>query len=132
MNRRNVERKGGIYLETTEYHYWFLSDKTRKIEKANLDEVKKRTNIGLLVEYLDSKAKVHVNNPNSISRVLLCKNDDVGTMVSSAVMKYGTKGIESIDDLVASYGEHITVEPFGINRIRVCVYPLYPSLVEDY
>lgn len=124
MKKKNIEESGGVYIETTEFHRWVLGDKTLKIEKLeDLEDIKKRTGLGLLVSFIDDKVNVKVIDPNSVSRMLLCKNDDVGSLVKYAGIKFGLEKVESVEDLTASYGEHITIEPFNVSNIRVCVYP---------
>ncbi len=128
MKKKNLEESGGVYIETTELHRWVLGDKTREIEKLEtLEDIKKRTGLGLLISYLDDKVNVRVVDPDSVSRMLLCKNDDVGSLVKYADMKFGLGKVESIEELTASYGEHITIEPFNVSNIRVCVYPIGDS-----
>ena len=125
MKKRELEKLGGVYIETTELHRWVLDDKTLKIEKLEtLSDIKKRTGLGLLISFIDDKVTVKAIDPNSVSEMLLCKNDSVGSLVKYAGMKFGARKVESIEDLTASYGEHIAIEPFNVSNIRVCVYPI--------
>jgi len=125
MKKKDFEKSGGAYIETTELHLWVLGDKTRKIEKLEtLSDIKKRTGLGLLIYFIDDKVTVKAIDPNSVSKMLLCKNDSVGSLVKYAGIKFGLGKVESIEDLTASYGEHITIEPFNVSNIRVCVYPI--------
>lgn len=111
---------GGIYLETTDDpRGWLLGDKTRKIYKSTISHVGLLTNLLITVSpYLDG-IKVKVHNPNEVSRMLVSKNDDVGSSIDYA--KYdGSNPLE----LSAEMGQHICIESISNgNWIRVHVYP---------
>lgn len=114
---------GGIYLETTDdSRGWFLGDKTRKIYKSTIPHVGLLTNLLISVSpHLDGMngIKVKVHNPNEVDRMLVSKNDDVGSSVEYAKFD-GSTPLE----LSAEMGQHVCIESISNgNWIRVHVYP---------
>jgi hypothetical protein len=121
---KNVDtEKGGIYVETTDDpRGWMLGDKTRKIYKVPDLYIKALT--GLLVVALPannegSEIRVLVYNHQDTARMLLSKNDDVGSSIEYA-------RIEPMkpSELNAKMGQHICVESLMRGSwIRLLVFP---------
>lgn len=111
---------GGIYLETTDDpRGWLLGDKTRKRYKSTISHAALLTNLLITVSsYLDG-IKVKAHNPSEVGRMLVSKNDDVGSSVEFA--KYdGSNPLE----LSAEMGQHVCIESItNGNWIRVHVFP---------
>ncbi len=117
-----LAQAGGMYCETTEDPMgWRSGDKTRRFEElANFDEVKKRLGLEVEVDYREGHALVHVKNPDSAGRMILSENDEVGSLVRYASSQEG-----NLTDLLAEYGQHVTIEPLiGGNKKRLRVYPV--------
>jgi len=111
---------GGIYLEITDDpRGWMLGDKTRKIYNATLAQVMLTTNLIMVVTPQGDKLRVRVCNPKEVARMLLSKNDDVG----SSIM-YANIGGPSGPELTAEKGNHVCIESM-INGswIRVQIFP---------
>jgi hypothetical protein len=122
VDRFDIE-KGGIYVETTEDpRGWMLGDKTRKIYKV--PSLLAKVLMDLLVVIAPnnddgSKVKVSVYNSGDIGRMLLSKNDDVGSAVQYAQIEQSKP-----TELIAKMGEHVSIEPLMRGSwIRMCVYP---------
>lgn len=115
--------KGGLYVETTEdIRGWMLGDKTRKIYTIPDLYVKVLTDLSIAIIPKDSdgnEVTVVVLNPRDLARMLLCKNDDVGSSIEYARIeppKYA--------ELTAKIGNHICIEPlFRGSWIRIQVFP---------
>lgn len=113
--------KGGLYVETTDDpRGWMLGDKTRKIYKVPNLLAKGMTIVGITSNSDNgSEIKVSVYNPGDIGRMLLSKNDDVGSSIEYAQIE-GSGPIE----LVAKIGEHVLIEPLiRGNWIRMHIFP---------
>lgn len=115
--------KGGIYVETTsDPRGWMLGDKTRKIYKVSSLIVKALTDLVVIVSSNNddgSEIKVSVYNPEDIGRMLLSKNDDVGSSIQYASIE-PPKPVE----LVAKIGNHICVESLMKGSwIRALIFP---------
>lgn len=114
--------KGGIYVETTEDpRGWMLGDKTRKIYEVPHLSLKSLTDLLLIVSTNSdgSKIKVTSYNPQEVGRMLLSKNDDVGSSIEYAcVDESGPR------ELTAKIGQHVCVEPLMRNGwIRAQIFP---------
>lgn len=115
--------KGGIYVETTDdFRGWVLGDKTRKIYKVSNLDAKVLTDLLVIVAANNddgSEIKVSVYNSEDIGRVLLSKNDDVGSAI-----KYASIETSKPTELVAKMGEHVCIESLMRgNWIRMRIYP---------
>lgn len=115
--------KGGIYVEITEDpRGWMLGDKTRKIYKVCDLYIKGLTDLLVVVFPNDdegSEIRVIVYNPQDTARMLLSKNDDVGSSVQYARIEV-PKPIE----LIAKMGNHVCIESLSRGGwIRVLVFP---------
>lgn len=115
--------KGGIYVETTDdFRGWVLGDKTRKIYKMSGLDAKALTDLFVIVTSNNddgSEVKVSVYNPEDIGRMLLSKNDDVGSSVRYAQIE-PPKTVE----LVAKIGQHVCIESLARGSwIRMHVFP---------
>lgn len=121
--------KGGIYVETTEdFRGWMLGDNTRKIYKVSnpcveaFEDVKVLTDVfvGIIPKNNDgSEIRVLVYNPRDTARMLLCKNDDVGSSVEYAHIEPPKP-----TELIANIGTHVCIESLTRGSwIRVQVFP---------
>jgi hypothetical protein len=120
----NVDtEKGGIYVETTEDHRgWMLGDKTRKIYKVPDLYIKGLTDLLVIVFPNNddgSEIRVLVYNPRDTARMLLSKNDDVGSSI-----RYARIEAPEPTELIAKMGTHVCIESLSRgNWIRVHVFP---------
>lgn len=123
----NVEKfdteKGGIYVETTDdFRGWMLGDKTRKIYKIPDLYVKTLTDLLVVIFSNDdegSEIRVIVYNPQDTARMLLSKNDDVGSSV-----QYAHIDVHEPAELVAKMGCHICIESLMRGSwIRLRIFP---------
>jgi hypothetical protein len=115
--------KGGIYVETTDdSRGWMLGDKTRKIYKISNLEAKALADLLVIVGANNddgSEIKVSVYNPEDLGRMLLSKNDDVGSSIQYAKIEP-----PKITELIAKMGQHVSIEHLVRgNWIRMRVYP---------
>lgn len=115
--------KGGIYVETTEDpRGWMLGDKTRKIYEVSSLYVRELTDLLVVVipnSKGESEIKVIVCNPQDTARMLLSKNDDVGSSI-----QYAHIGPPKPAELVARMGSHVCIESLARGSwIRVHVFP---------
>ncbi len=115
--------KGGIYVETTDdCRGWGLGDKTRKIYKISGLFTKALTDMMVVVVPNNdegSEIKVSVYNPEDLGRMLLSKNDDVGSSIHYAEIEP-----PKITELVAKIGQHVCIESLMRgNWIRMRAYP---------
>jgi hypothetical protein len=115
--------KGGIYVETTDdFRGWVLGDKTRKIYKTSGLDAKALTDLFVIVTPNNdsgSEVKVSVYNPEDIGRMLLSKNDDVGSSI-----QYARVEPPKTAELVVKIGQHACIESLTRgNWIRMHVFP---------
>lgn len=115
--------KGGIYVETTEDpRGWMLGDKTRKIYKVPDLYIKALTDLLAIVfpnNDEGSEIRVLVYNPQDTARMLLSKNDDVGSSIQYARIEAPKPA-----ELIANMGEHVCIESLMRGSwIRVQVFP---------
>ncbi len=113
---RKLESAGGLYLETTEKG-WFYGDQTRRFERVeNVDDLQ-RLGLELVILYSAGSVSVQITDPGSITRMLLAKNDAIGSPI-----RYAS---DSVEALTARSGEHITLEPAkNGDKVRIRFYPL--------
>lgn len=114
--------KGGIYIETNEDpRGWVLGDKTRKIYEVSNLKIKLLTDLLVIVtsNHDGSEIKVSVYNPRELGRMLLSKNDDVG----SSIM-YAKIDVSKPVELTAKMGEHVCIESLMKGSwIRLRIFP---------
>lgn len=131
-----LAKTGGVYIETTQNPQnigFSYGDTTRSFDKIDdLSQIKEILGIELIVSHSFGQVKVSVVNPNSVGKMLLSRNDDVGSSVKYARISYG-RGDDpgSIEELVASAGQHICIEPFNFRKARIQVYPI-PRQLERF
>jgi hypothetical protein len=114
--------KGGVYIETTDDpRGWVLGDNTRKIFEIEHTIMLTLTTllVAVVPNHNGENIKVIVYDSKNIGRMLLSKNDDVGSSIQYADI------VDSLPtELTATMGQHITVEPLDIgNWIRLRIYP---------
>lgn len=111
---------GGIYLETTDDpRGWMLGDKTRKKYQTTIAKVALTTNLLIAATQQGDSVMVRVCNHEEVSRMILSKNDDVGSSVKYADISR-PDGVE----LIAGPGMHICIESITNGCwIRVMIYP---------
>ena len=112
---QRVEKEGGIIIERGE----FVIGRQNPINIATLGEVIV-VGVPLEIKVGNGTVTVSVSDKETISRMILSTNDPVGSLKNrglklTARYKQGIKG------------EHITIEPFFRDGIRVIVYPKPPS-----
>lgn len=105
--------KGGIYVEITDDpRGWMFGDKSRKIFEVERSSMLVLT--GLLVaivpNHCGEEIKVIVYSHDKIGRMLLSKNDDVGSSIQYADINYSLPSTE----LTAIMGQHVCIEPLDI------------------
>ena len=121
--------KGGIYVETTEDpRGWMLGDKTRKMYKIPnlyakaLIDLLALTDLQIRVVPKNddgSEVTVLVCNPQDIARMLLSKNDDVGSSI-----EYARIEAPKLSELTAKMGTHVCIESLMRGSwVRVHVFP---------
>jgi len=115
--------KGGIYVETTDdCRGWGLGDKTRKIYKISGLFTKALTDMMVIVVPNNdegSEIKVSVYNPEDLGRMLLSKNDDVGSSI-----QYANIEAPKPAELVANIGNHVCIESLSRGGwIRMRIFP---------
>lgn len=115
--------KGGIYVETTDdFRGWMLGDKTRKIYKTSSLDAKALTDLFVIVTSNNdegSEIKVSVFSPEDLGRMLLSKNDDVGSAI-----KYASIETSKPTELVAKMGQRVCIESLMRGSwIRMYVFP---------
>jgi hypothetical protein len=114
--------KGGIYLETTEDPRGrMLGDKTRKIYETTTSQILLLLDVRVtIISNGDgSEIRVIANNPEEVRRMLLSKNDDVGSSIGYAK----TCGSMSVG-LTVKMGQHVCLESFNnFGSIRAQIFP---------
>lgn len=128
--------KGGIYVETTEDpRGWMLGDKTRKMYKIPnlyakaLMDLLELTDLQIRVVPKNddgSEVTVFVCNPQDTARMLLSKNDDVGSSIEYARIE--VRDLFAVprvcSELTAKMGTHVCIESLMRGSwIRVRVFP---------
>ncbi len=115
-------KKGGIYIEISEDpRGWIFGDKTRKIYEGSGISLKSLADLLVTITSNNdgSEIKVSVYNPEELGRMLLSKNDDVGSSI-----QYADVDITEHTELSAKIGCHVCVESIMKgNWIRAQIFP---------
>ncbi len=114
--------KGGIYVEITDDpRGWMLGDKTRKIYEVDHSSILSLTDLLVAVKPSlgGNEIKVVVYSPEEIGRMLLSKNDDVGSSIKYADIRNSVP-----TELTAVMGQHVCIEHIEMGCwIRLQIFP---------
>ncbi len=121
VNKFDTE-KGGIYVEITDDpRGWMLGDKTRKIYEIDYYSVLSLTSLLVAVKpsHGGNEIKVVVCDSEEIGRMLLSKNDDVGSSIKYADIRSFVP-----TELTAVMGQHVCIEHIEMGCwIRLQIFP---------